>query len=44
MQALLQAVYEYGFQFVLLVGVMLLGLNLGKFLRIRKDSKKDKEI
>ena len=44
MQALLQAMYEYGVKFVLIVGIMLLGINLGKFIRIKKDAKKNKEI
>ena len=44
MQTLLQAMYEYGVKFVLLVGIMLLGLNLGKYLRMKKDAKNDKEI
>ena len=44
MQSLLQAVYEYGVKFVLLVGIMLLGINLGKFFRVKKDAKKNKEI
>ena len=44
MQALLQAMYEYGVKFVLLVGVMLLGIKLGKTVRIRKDANNNKEI
>ncbi len=44
MQALLQAMYEYGVKFVLLVGVMLVGIKLGKILRLRKSSKNTKEM
>ena len=44
MQTLLQAMYEYGVKFVLLVGIMLLGVNLGKCIRIKKNAKKDEEI
>lgn len=44
MQALLQAMYEYGVKFVLLVGVMLLGVKLGKTIRIRKDANNNKEL
>ena len=37
MQVLLQAVYEYWIECVLLVGIMFIGINLGKFLRWMKD-------
>ena len=43
MAELMQGLYEYGVKFVLLVVVMLIGVNLGKIIRIRKDAKNNKE-
>ena len=43
MNNLLVAVMQYGIKFVVLAIVMIIGLNLGKCLRIKKDSKKNSE-
>jgi hypothetical protein len=43
MQALLEAMVQYGVQAVLLVGVMFLGIFFGKKLRMRKDAKNNQE-
>ena len=43
MTALLQAMYEYGVELVLLVVVMFCGIQLGKFLRKRKNAKNNIE-
>ena len=40
---LLSAIVQTFVKFVILAIVMVLGINLGKMLRIRKDAKNDKE-
>lgn len=43
MEMLLQAMVKYGVKAVILAVVLVIGVNLGKFLRIRKDAKKDSD-